>query len=102
MTEWKKYWDEKIETMPRETLESLQLRLLKDELAFAYPNSSFYQTSFQEADVTPDSLKKKARPMIRFRTGDIVTATTNHVPVAERMPGSTSMVVSMICSSLPE
>ena len=57
MSEWKKYWDEEIETMPRKSLEVLQLRLMKDEIAFAYQNSLFYQTSFQEAGVTPDSLK---------------------------------------------
>ncbi|MCK5487695.1 MAG: AMP-binding protein, partial [Desulfobacterales bacterium] len=57
MAEWKKYWDEEIETMPRKSLEDLQLRLLKDEIAFAYQNSLFYQTSFQEAGVTPDSFK---------------------------------------------
>jgi phenylacetate-CoA ligase len=57
MAEWKKYWDEEIETMPRKSLEALQLRLLKDELDFAYQNSLFYQTSFQEAGAMPDSLK---------------------------------------------
>jgi phenylacetate-CoA ligase len=57
MAEWKKYWDEEIENMPRKSLEALQLRLLKDEIAFANQNSLFYQTSFQEAGVTPDSLK---------------------------------------------
>ncbi len=57
MSDWKKYWDEEIETMPRKSLEVLQLRLLKDEVTFAYQNSAYYQASFQDAGVKPDSLQ---------------------------------------------
>ena len=42
MTE-KKYWDKTIETMPRDTLEKYQLKLLNSELAFARKGSPYYR-----------------------------------------------------------
>ncbi len=50
----KKYWDEEIETLPREELDKLQTTLLKEHLTFAYNNSVFYKASFDEAGVSPD------------------------------------------------
>ncbi len=47
MAEWKKYWDEEIENMPRKSLEALQLRLLKDEIAFANQNHYFTKLRFK-------------------------------------------------------
>ena len=37
--EYRTYWKEEIETAPRETIEALQLRELKEEVAFAYEHS---------------------------------------------------------------
>jgi phenylacetate-CoA ligase len=49
----KKYWDEKIETLPRAELEELQRRKLKEMLTFAYNNSTYYKESFDLAGLTP-------------------------------------------------
>jgi phenylacetate-CoA ligase len=52
-----KYWDEELETLPREKLEQLQLRLLKDELLFAYENSPYYKMAFDEAGGDPKRIR---------------------------------------------
>ncbi|MDR2615785.1 MAG: AMP-binding protein [Oscillospiraceae bacterium] len=52
-----KYWDEELETMPRERLEELQLRLLREEIKFAYDNAPYYRRSFDEAGVKPEDIK---------------------------------------------
>lgn len=52
-----RYWNEKIETMPHEELEAYQLKSLREELKFAYENSSYYKRSFDEAGVRPDDIK---------------------------------------------
>ncbi|WP_373485462.1 phenylacetate--CoA ligase family protein [Acetobacterium malicum] len=49
----KKYWDERIETLPRADLEELQRRELKEMLTFAYNNSTYYKESFDLAGLTP-------------------------------------------------
>ncbi|MDR0762279.1 MAG: phenylacetate--CoA ligase [Campylobacteraceae bacterium] len=54
----KKYWNEKIETMPRAELEAYQLEALKEYLVFAYNNSPYYHKSFDEHGVSPDDLKE--------------------------------------------
>ncbi|MDR2100340.1 MAG: phenylacetate--CoA ligase [Campylobacteraceae bacterium] len=54
----KKYWDEKIETLPRSKLEAYQLKTLKEYLVFAYNNSPYYHKSFDEHGVKPDDLKE--------------------------------------------
>lgn len=50
------YWNEDVETMPREKLESVQLALLREHLEFAYRNSPYYRKSFDEAGVSPSRL----------------------------------------------
>ncbi len=52
-----KYWNEKIETMPREGLRKLQLQLLKAKVKFCYENTAFYKKKFQSAGITPDDIK---------------------------------------------
>ena len=47
--EYRTYWKEEIETAPRETIEALQLRELKEEIAFAYEHSPYYRRSFDAA-----------------------------------------------------
>lgn len=51
-----KYWDESIETMPREELEVFQLEQLKKTLVLAYENAPYYKRSFDEAGVNPYEL----------------------------------------------
>lgn len=52
-----KYWNETIETLPRKDIEALQLEGLKEIVRFSYENSPYYKRSFDEAGVTPDSIK---------------------------------------------
>ncbi|GHU56639.1 coenzyme F390 synthetase [Clostridia bacterium] len=54
---YNKYWNEQLETLPREELEELQLRNLKDELSHAYNHSPYYKRSFDEAGVKPADVK---------------------------------------------
>ena len=54
---YKKYWDEKIETIARPELEKLQYKLLYEHLQFTYANSAYYREAFDEAGVSPDDLK---------------------------------------------
>ncbi|MDR1285141.1 MAG: phenylacetate--CoA ligase [Campylobacteraceae bacterium] len=54
----KKYWNEKIETLPRAELEAYQLETLKEYLAFAYDNSPYYHKSFDEHGVKPSDFQQ--------------------------------------------
>lgn len=49
----KKYWDERIETLPRADLAELQRLELKEMLTFAYNNSTYYKEAFDAAGLTP-------------------------------------------------
>ena len=51
-----KYWEEDIETMPRERLRELQLQRLKKTIAIA-AHSPYYKKVFQEHGITPDSIQ---------------------------------------------
>lgn len=51
-----KYWNEAVETMPREELEQKQLRDLRQMLKFSYENAAYYKKSFDAAGVKPDDL----------------------------------------------
>jgi phenylacetate-CoA ligase len=53
----KKYWNEEIETMPRDKLEAYQLKTLQEYVEFAYNNSAYYKKSFDERGVKPIDLK---------------------------------------------
>ena len=48
-----KYWDEELETLPREELEQRQLKDLKEIVQFAYDHAPYYKRSFDEAGVKP-------------------------------------------------
>ena len=52
-----KFWDEELETLPREELEKRQLEDLKEIAKFAYENAPYYKRSFDEAGVKPDDIK---------------------------------------------
>lgn len=52
-----KYWDEALETMPREELEKKQLEDLKEIVKFAYDNAPYYKRSFDAAGVKPEDIK---------------------------------------------
>ena len=52
-----KYWDEELETLPREELEKRQLEDLREIVKFAYDNAPYYKRSFDEAGVKPEDIK---------------------------------------------
>ncbi len=50
-------YNEEYETLPREALEALQLKRLKQVTARVYHNVAFYKDSFVRAGVSPDNLR---------------------------------------------
>ena len=52
-----RYWNEKIETMPRAELKKHQLKLLKEKVKFCYENTVFYKKKFKDAGITPDDIQ---------------------------------------------
>lgn len=54
-----KYWEEDIETMPREALQNLQLQRLKKTIHIA-SHSPYYGKVFQESGITADALHSVA------------------------------------------
>lgn len=52
-----KYWDDKIETMPREEVKNYQLRKLKEQVKYCYENSSFYRKKFDEIGLKPQDIQ---------------------------------------------
>ena len=54
---WKKFWNEEIETMPKDKLKNLQLKKLLAQLNYVYHYSKFYNKKFREAGVSPDDIK---------------------------------------------
>ncbi len=50
-------WNEEYETMPREALEALQLKRLRNMVERIYATVPFYRRKLDEAGVTPDSIK---------------------------------------------
>ena len=50
-------YDEEYETLPREALEALQLKRLRQVTARLYHNVGFYKKAFDKAGVTPEGIK---------------------------------------------
>ena len=53
-------FDMDIETLPREDLEALQLKRLKNQCERVYANVAFYRRAFDEAGVKPSDIKSLA------------------------------------------
>jgi phenylacetate-CoA ligase len=53
-------YNEEFETLPREVLESLQLKRLQQVVQRVYHTVGFYKTAFDEAGVKPDEIKSLA------------------------------------------
>ncbi len=51
------YWNEKIETMPKEDLKAMQLELLKELVKNTYRDSKFYREKMDAAGVKPEDIK---------------------------------------------
>jgi len=52
-----KYWNQKIETMPRAELEKRQLQLFRMQVKYSYENSAVYQKKFKKAGIKPNDIK---------------------------------------------
>jgi phenylacetate-CoA ligase len=50
-------WNDEFETLPREAIESLQLKRLQQTVQRVYATVPYYRESFRKAGVTPDSIK---------------------------------------------
>ena len=50
------FWNEEIETMPREELEKMQLKLLKAKVREMYEKSEFFHERMRSVDLTPDDI----------------------------------------------
>lgn len=55
-TQHRPYWDEALETQPREDWDALKLQLLQKHLHHAYNNSPYYRASFDAAGVHPEEV----------------------------------------------
>ena len=51
------YWNEKIETMPKEDLKAMQLELLQELVKNTYRDSKFYREKMDAAGVKPEDIK---------------------------------------------
>ena len=87
-----KYWDEELETLPREELEKRQLADLQEIVKFAYDNAPYYKRSFDEAGVKPEDIKtlKDIQKFSRiFRNSPLSTRKPSEIPRAS-VPSSAS------------
>jgi phenylacetate-CoA ligase len=57
MTQERKYWDEKIETMPLEELKKFQEERLREVVERAYRQTALYRRKFDQAGVKPEDIK---------------------------------------------
>lgn len=51
------FWEEYIETLPREAIEKIQLQRLRNIVRYAYENVPFYRRKYDEAGVKPDDIQ---------------------------------------------
>jgi len=51
------YWNEKIETLPREEIQKLQLPKLKEQVEYCYSNSVFYRKKFDNIGLKLESIQ---------------------------------------------
>jgi phenylacetate-CoA ligase len=52
-----RYWNQQIETMPREDIKKYQLQKLKELVNHCYENSSFYRKKFDSVGLKPQDIK---------------------------------------------
>lgn len=100
------YWNEDVETMPRERLAAMQLALLKEHLEFAYRNAPYYRRSFDAEGFSPSDLRSiddlRAFPFVDKRVerdrqlavpllGDLVAVPEKEVVFVSASSGSTGV-----------
>ena len=55
----KMFWNEEIETMPREDLEELQLKKLQATVKRAFDKIPYYNKRYTEAEVFPEDIEEE-------------------------------------------
>lgn len=100
------YWEEGLETMPREKIREMQLGLLKETISLAYENSAYYRKSFDAAGVSPASVRGLddlakfpfiEKKVLRERQeaappyGDMVCVATDEIVYISASSGSTGV-----------
>lgn len=102
----KLYWDEKIETLPREDLEKYQTEQLAKHLELAYNKSGYYHEAFDKAGVKPSDFKQlsdlakfpfvhkkieRDRQLAKPLLGDMVAVDEDEVVFVSASSGSTGV-----------
>ncbi|MBT9497660.1 MAG: phenylacetate--CoA ligase [Zoogloea sp.] len=105
-TQHRPYWDEALETQPREDWDALKLQLLQKHLHHAYNNSPYYRASFDAAGVHPESVRSlddiRRFPFINKQTlrerqlavppfGDLVAVPERDIVYISASSGSTGV-----------
>ncbi len=74
MNEKTSYWNEEIETLPREKMRSLQYQRIKDRLMYLAENSPFYQRKFGETGLEAGKIREldDFREQVPFTTKEEV------------------------------
>jgi phenylacetate-CoA ligase len=100
------YWDEKIETLPREELEKYQTEQLAKHLDLAYNKSGYYREAFDRAGVKPSDFKKlsdlakfpfvhkkieRDRQILEPLLGDMIAVDEKEVVFVSASSGSTGV-----------
>ena len=51
------YWNEEMETLPREKMEELQLQRFRERMQYVYERSPMYKTKYDEAGIKPADIR---------------------------------------------
>ncbi len=102
-TGWPKYWNPKIETMPRKELQELQDRRIRHIVRYAWENSVFYRRIWKEhnPNLTPDDIRGwedlKKLPIIT--KDDIRKVQGEAPPYGDMVGASTDLMVEWSCTT---
>lgn len=81
MAEYPEYWNQEIETMPRDQLRELQEKKFLKQLQYVLSNSLFYQEKFKEAGLKKGDIKSlDDLPKIPFTTKDDLRKSQEEAP----------------------
>ncbi|HUT49442.1 MAG TPA: AMP-binding protein [Alphaproteobacteria bacterium] len=77
-----RYWNEYMETLPREKLDALHLTKLRLLLRYAYDNSTFYRRKYDEAGLKPEDV----RSLDDFKRKVPITDKTDFLHIQQERP----------------
>jgi len=80
MAEYRTFWDEEMETMPREALARIESERLREQIAYVYDRSFFYRSKFDAAGISPEDISSaRDLPGVPFTTKDELRQTQAEV-----------------------